>query len=421
MQFVIHTSSILAPALQHALRSVLNVPSACIATCADGPHRVTVDGKTFHGLQPFLLALRRTALTPEQRAFLGKDEEEAPLVNQWVGVAAVLDVDAARAEEDATTSVAKAVYSDVELILAATPNAASRYLTGSKRATMADLLMYAAAFRHSAHAEVLPTTMRWALHAQEDAYVASFRSSFVKAPEPQRAGQRGSAAAGLAKEEVTYLKPSEEEILRRRAEKEKAKAEKAAAAAAHPGKASAGSSNSANDTNKTKKVELDSTSLCIRVGKLTNLRRHPSADRLYVEDMVLGDETRTIVSGLVENYTIGELEGMQCLVVCNMKPKPLMGVTSQGMVLCAKKDTEVKLLRPPADAKPGDRILFGELYDAAVAAAGPPEPMSGNKMGEVLSHLHTNADGVLCWKNEPARHASGAAVTIADMPNSPVS
>ncbi|KAG5479202.1 hypothetical protein LSCM4_01791 [Leishmania orientalis] len=422
MQFVIHSSSILAPALQHALKSVLNVPAACIAICAEGPHRVTMDGKTFRGLQAFLLALRRTAVTPEQKAFLGEDEEEASLVNQWVGAAAILDVDAMRADEDVSTSVAKALYSDVERILAATPRSTSPYLMGSERATMADLLLYAAMFNHSAHAEVLPMTMKWAAQAHDDAYLAPFRSPAVKAPEPQKAGKSGSAAVGAAKVDVAYLKPSEEEILRRRAEKEKAKAEKAAAAtAANPEKALATSNNSAHVSKNAKKAGLDSTSLCIRVGTLTNLRRHPNADRLYVEDMVLGDETRTIVSGLVENYAIEELEGTQCLVVCNMKPKPLMGVTSQGMVLCAKNGVVVKLIRPPAGAKPGDRILFGDSYDAAVAAAGAPEAMSGNKMSEVLSHLHTNADGVLCWKDMPARHPSGIAVSIADMANSPVS
>ncbi|CAJ1008490.1 putative tRNA binding domain containing protein [Leishmania naiffi] len=424
MQFVIHSSSILAPALQHALRSILSVPASWVETSDKGPHRVTVDGKTFHGLQSFLQVLRRTTVTPEQKAFLGKDEEQILLVNQWVCAAAVLDVDATRTDADTSTLVAKVLYSDVERILAAMSNAASQYLTGSERATMADLLMYAAAFNHSAHAEVLPITMKWAAHAQEDAYLAPIRSAAVKMLVNNKAGKVSGVAAPASRAEVSYVKPSEEEILRRRAEKEKAKAEKAAAAAAGGAsteKASTGHSTGAASSNKAKKVELDSTSLYVRVGQLTNLRRHPDADRLYVEDMVLGDETRTIVSGLVEHYAMEELEGTQCLVVCNMKPKPLIGITSQGMVLCAKNGTEVKLIRPPAGAKPGDRILFGATYDTAVATAGAPEPMSGNKISEVLSHLHTNADGVLCWKDKPAKHQSGVEVCAPDMANCPVS
>lgn len=441
MQFVVQTSSILAPALLHALRSVLSVPSECIETSADGPHRVTVDGTTFRGLQSVVLALRRMAVTPEQRAFVGEDEEQVALINQWVGAAAVLDVDALRTigggdASAPSTSVAKALYGDVERILAVTGPGAAATLTGSARATLADVLLYAAAFSHPAHAEALPATVRWAAQVQTDAYLVPIRNAAVAASGAAKAGKGagGAAAAGSAHEkaEVTYVKPSEEEILRRRAVKENAKAEKAAAAAAaaaatpaeaKPVKAAASpeTAGAAPQSKKAKKADLDSSSLYVRVGQLTNLRRHPEADRLYVEDMVLGDETRTIVSGLVEHYKLEELEGTQCLVMCNMKPKPLMGVTSHGMVLCAKNGAEVKLIRPPAGSKPGDRILFGAAYDAAVGAAPGPEPVSGNKMSEVLSHLHTNAEGVLCWKEEPAVHASGAPVAIAEMPNCPVS
>jgi aminoacyl tRNA synthase complex-interacting multifunctional protein 1 len=426
MQYVIQSSSIISAALLHAMKDVLGLADAFMETSAEGPHRVTVNGKTYKGLQAVLLALRMQASTPEQQNFFGDsdNEEQIALVNQWVGAASILEVDAMRAANDATASVAKTVYADIERILASTPNGATQFLTGSPRATVADLLVYAAAFNHPLHNEVLPTTMAWAAHVQEDASVAPLRSAAVVA---HHKAHKSAAAAG-GKAEVTYVKPSEEEILRRRAEKEKAKAEKeaakAAAAAAKGSDAPVEEKSkkaSASPSAKGKKAELDSTSLYVRVGQLTNLRRHPDADRLFIEDMVLGDETRTIVSGLVEHYKAEELEGTYCLVVCNMKPKPLMGVTSHGMVLCAKKEEKVLLIRPPAGAKPGDRVLFGASYDAAVAAAAPPEPVSGNKMSEVLSHLRTNGEGVLCWKGEPALHPSGAAIVIAEMPDCPVS
>ncbi|KPA85642.1 hypothetical protein ABB37_00042 [Leptomonas pyrrhocoris] len=432
MQYVIQSSSILSAALLHALRDVLGLSDAFMETAAEGPHRVTLNGETYSGLQSVLLAMRMQASTPAQKAFFGNrdTEEEVALVNQWVSAASILDVDAARAGLDPTASVAKSVYAEVEKILASTPNGGAQHLTGSPRATIADLLVYAAAFNHPMHAQVLPTTMAWAAHAQEDAYVVPVRTAAVLVQ--HKAGKSAGVAAAGDKADAMYVKPSEEEIMRRRAEKEKAKAEKEAAKAAAAAAAAKGSDTysaiaenkkkgSAGPSTKGKKAELDSTSICIRVGQLTNLRRHPDADRLFIEEMVLGDETRTIVSGLVEHYAQEDLEGTYCLVVCNMKPKPLMGVTSQGMVLCAKKEEKVMLIRPPAGSKPGDRVLFGASFDAAVAAAPPPEPVSGNKMSEVLSHLHTNSEGVLCWKEEPAVHSSGEKISIAEMPNCPVS
>ncbi|KPI83559.1 hypothetical protein ABL78_7398 [Leptomonas seymouri] len=422
MQYVIHSSSILSVALLHAMKDVLGLADAFMEATEEGPHRVTVNGKTYKGLQSVLLALRMHAFTPEQKAFFGSsdDEEQVALVNQWVGAAAILEADAVRASKDAAASVAKSVYADLEKILASTPNAAAQHLTGSPRATIADLLVYAAAFNHPLHAEVLPTTMAWAAHAHEDAYIAPVRSAAVTAH--SKPGKCAGAAATGGKAEVAYVKPSEEEILRRRAEKEAAKAAAAAAKGTNASPVAAGNVKApAGPSTKGKKAELDSTSLYVRVGQLSNLRRHPDADRLYIEDMFLGDETRTIVSGLVEYYKPEDLEGTYCLVVCNMKPKQLMGVTSQGMVLCAKSGDEVRLIRPPAGAKPGDRVLFGATYDAAVAAAQPPAPLSGNKMSEVLSHLRTNSEGALCWKEEPALHASCEKVSIAEMPNCPVS
>lgn len=416
MQYAIPSSSILAAALQHALKNVLGLADAFTEATSEGPHRVTLNGKTYTGLQAVLLALRMQADTADQRAFLGgDDEEQAALVNQWVNAAAVLEADASRASKDATASVAKSVYADVEKILAATPNGSGQFLTGSARATLADVLLYAAAFNHPLHAEALPTTMAWAAHAQEDAYIAPIRNAAVKS------AAKAVKAAAAGKSDVSYVKPSEEEILRRRAEKEKAKAEKEAAKAAAA--AAGGAKNaSAGPSAKSGKLELDASSLYIRVGQLTNLRLHPDADRLYVEDMVLGDETRTIVSGLVEEYTKEELEGTCCLVVCNMKPRPLMGVTSQGMVLCAKKDGKVRLIRPPVGAKPGDRVLFGAVYDAAAAAAPPPSEVSSSaRMSDVLSHLHTNNEGVLCWKEEQAHYPSGEVAAIPEMPDAPVS
>ncbi|MCP4342537.1 MAG: methionine--tRNA ligase [Desulfobulbaceae bacterium] len=47
-------------------------------------------------------------------------------------------------------------------------------------------------------------------------------------------------------------------------------------------------------------------------------------------------EERTIVAGIAEYYKADELIGKQVLIVANLKPVKMMGVTSQGMVLAAK-------------------------------------------------------------------------------------
>jgi len=51
---------------------------------------------------------------------------------------------------------------------------------------------------------------------------------------------------------------------------------------------------------------------------------------------VKAPEERTVVAGVAENYSPEELIGKQVIIVANLKPAKLMGVSSQGMVLAAK-------------------------------------------------------------------------------------
>lgn len=244
-----------------------------------------------------------------------------------------------------------------------------------------------------------------------------------------------------------YVKPTEEDIARRRLEKEKAKREKETQKIAK-----AASANNTTNTDKTattssalappqasEKGKDSSTawihqSLDIRVGRFTHVRRHPTADRLYVEDMelgVVGGErvVRTIVSGLVDHYPdVETLENTLCLVVCNMKPKPLKGVKSEGMVLCAHGEGKLGLIRPPLGSKPGDRVVF-RADGAYTLSAAEQEALTGDapfllrppaaRMTEALASLHTNPEGALCGVGQQGWLPHGI-VSIPDMPSCPV-
>ena len=70
----------------------------------------------------------------------------------------------------------------------------------------------------------------------------------------------------------------------------------------------------------------------IRVGKIVSIARHAEADTLYVEQVDLGEPTgpRTIVSGLVQYCTEEQLLNREVIVLCNLKPRPIKGITSNG-------------------------------------------------------------------------------------------
>ncbi len=50
------------------------------------------------------------------------------------------------------------------------------------------------------------------------------------------------------------------------------------------------------------------------------------------------------------------------MVICNLKPRNMRGIKSHGMLLAASDEPHlvVEPLVPPADAKPGERVWFGD-------------------------------------------------------------
>ena len=65
---------------------------------------------------------------------------------------------------------------------------------------------------------------------------------------------------------------------------------------------------------------------------------------------------RTIVSGLVEFCSIEQLLNRNVIVLCNLKPRPLKGILSAGMLLCASSVDKAQV--------PNVSILiFPEVYN----------------------------------------------------------
>lgn len=96
----------------------------------------------------------------------------------------------------------------------------------------------------------------------------------------------------------------------------------------------------------------------LRVGKIVNVEDHPNADRLYVVKLDDGtDSQRTICAGIKEYYSSEELMGKTVVFVANLKPRPLRGVVSEGMMLAADDgDGAVKLVTIDGDISTGSLV-----------------------------------------------------------------
>lgn len=94
---------------------------------------------------------------------------------------------------------------------------------------------------------------------------------------------------------------------------------------------------------------IDVSRLDMRVGKIVEVSRHPDADALYLEKIDCGEAApRTVVSGLVRFIPIEEMKDRMVIVMCNLKPAKMRGVTSEAMVMCASTPDKVEIMSPPA-------------------------------------------------------------------------
>ncbi len=83
----------------------------------------------------------------------------------------------------------------------------------------------------------------------------------------------------------------------------------------------------------------DFSKMDFRVGTVVAAEKMPKTKKLLVLKVDIGDEVRTIVSGIAMDYAVSEVLGQKVTVLCNLKPRALRGVESQGMILMSKSES----------------------------------------------------------------------------------
>jgi methionyl-tRNA synthetase len=95
----------------------------------------------------------------------------------------------------------------------------------------------------------------------------------------------------------------------------------------------------------------------LRVAEIKACDDVPGADRLYRLTIDAGEE-RQIVAGIKEYYGKEELVGKKIIIVANLEPRTLKGVTSHGMLLAASAPDKsvVVLITPDKDIPNGSSV-----------------------------------------------------------------
>lgn len=134
----------------------------------------------------------------------------------------------------------------------------------------------------------------------------------------------------------------------------------------------------------------------MRVGKIVKCEPHHDSDKLYVEQIDLGEGTlRTIGSGLQKNVPLAEMTEGLVMVFANLKPRKLADLMSEGMVLCASTEDHsvAELMRPPEGCVVGERIqLEGNPIGGKELTSEKQKVLAPKKkfMERCLDKLRTN-------------------------------
>ena len=133
-----------------------------------------------------------------------------------------------------------------------------------------------------------------------------------------------------------------------RAAKQAAPAEKPAEAPAQPEKEEDAGLITIDEVNQVKLV----------TAKVIACERVPKSDKLLKETLQVGEETRTVVSGIAQHYTPEEMVGKTVILVKNLTPRKMRGILSEGMLLCACDDehNHLRLLTVDGDMPSGVEV-----------------------------------------------------------------
>ncbi len=287
--------------------------------------------------------------------------------------------------------------------------------------TVADVTTFVAL--HSAFSQATPTQQaakphlhRWCAQVQAELIAAGVEIPQPPIPAPARVFKfdvPSAAAAPAAAAPAAAAGAGSGKAAKKAAD---AKAPAAAAADAPP----AGGKASKKKEKKEKKKGGDGGAAApaaggdtlihkceFKVGTITKVWNHPEADKLYCEEVDCGEgEVRQIASGLRDFMTLEQMQGARVLVFANLKPRPLKGFTSNGMVLCASAPgkSSVEFVIPPEGVPNGEVVTF----EGHPLEAGSTNFMAKKKVPEkVLPDLKLSPEGVAMWRDIPFMTSKG--------------
>lgn len=94
----------------------------------------------------------------------------------------------------------------------------------------------------------------------------------------------------------------------------------------------------------------------IKIGKVISAEKVEGSEKLLKLMVDLGEEKpRQILSGVAKAVTPEEITGKMVPIASNLAPRMMMGMESNGMMLCADDGLPI-LLHPSKEVRPGSVV-----------------------------------------------------------------
>ncbi|AUC17117.1 methionine--tRNA ligase [Tenacibaculum sp. SZ-18] len=105
-------------------------------------------------------------------------------------------------------------------------------------------------------------------------------------------------------------------------------------------------------------IEFDDfTKMDIRIGTILEAEKVAKTKKLLKLKVDVGIDVRTIVSGIAESFKPEDIVGQQVTVLCNLAPRKIRGVESQGMILMTDaEDGSLAFVEPQQKVQNGGQI-----------------------------------------------------------------
>jgi len=94
----------------------------------------------------------------------------------------------------------------------------------------------------------------------------------------------------------------------------------------------------------------DFAKIDLRVATILKAEKVEKADKLLKLELQMGEEMRTVVSGIAMHYQPEAIVGRQVIVVANLAPRKMRGIESKGMILMAQNADGKLIFAAPTEA-----------------------------------------------------------------------